>query len=118
MAVTAISAPPRPGGKSSNDAIQDLSTGSGGYTNTNQEIRRIVPEANGRTVVRPCRQPGARLAGEAGHPAAWDGPNSCPSRLDILGSGTRAPVLAGDSLSPGGPLLPSPCCDCADCRPR
>jgi hypothetical protein len=106
--VTAISAPPRPGGKSSNDAIQDLSTGSGGYTNTNQEIRRIVPDANGRTVVRPCRQPGLRLAGATGRLAVWDGANCRPSRLDILGPGTRAAAPAGPSLSPGDPLLPSP----------
>jgi hypothetical protein len=58
VGVSAISAPPRPGGKGK-DEIQDLNTGSGGYTNTNQELRRIVPEAKGRPVVRIRRRTAA-----------------------------------------------------------
>jgi hypothetical protein len=52
--VSAVITPPRPLSKEEKEGgIQDLSTGSGGYTSTTQELRRIVPEADGRVLVRP-----------------------------------------------------------------
>lgn len=33
------------------DEIQDLTSSKGMFTTTNQELRRIVPDAKGRTVV-------------------------------------------------------------------
>jgi hypothetical protein len=56
----AISAPPRPAGKDAgNDGIQDLNTGAGGggFTNLSSEVRRIVPDAKGRPLVRDTRRP-------------------------------------------------------------
>ena len=103
VSVQAISAPPRPGGKN-NDAIQDLSSGpsSGGYTNTNQELRRIVPDAKGRTVVRP-RCGVSESLDERSSWAAWNGGDSCSDQRYLLARQRRAGacrlacVLARDS---------------------
>jgi len=54
VSVQAIANPPKKVSKG-DDAIQDLTGGPGGggmYTNTTPELRRIVPDANGRATVK------------------------------------------------------------------
>uniref|UniRef100_A0A7S0WJ98 magnesium chelatase n=1 Tax=Pyramimonas obovata TaxID=1411642 RepID=A0A7S0WJ98_9CHLO len=49
LSVNAIANPPRP-----KDEIQDLTggPGGGGFTNVDSDVRKIVPEANGRKVIK------------------------------------------------------------------
>jgi hypothetical protein len=83
----AISAPPRPAGKDAgNDGIQDLNTGAGGggFTNLSSEVRRIVPDAKGRPLVR------RRAAAAAGR-------GSVKRDLSCHASGAGQPLRAAAS---------------------